>query len=82
MTKRIEFFDKILKWRLDITKIVNKVKTKDYKMSDNQKLLMIQRMQYLRCAYHNLLECDVDHIIKLSDCCERAIKQMETVGVK
>ena len=51
-------------------------------MSNNQKMIMIQRIQYLRYTYHNLLECDVNHRIKFIDCCERAIKQMETVGVK
>ena len=80
--KKNRFSDEILNRRLDITKIVNKANTKYHKMSDNQKMIMIQRMQYLRCAYHDLLECDVNHRIKFSDCCEKAIKQMKMVGVK
>ena len=82
LTRRIDCFDEILNRKLDVSKKVNKAKTKDYEMSDNQKVLMLQRMQYLRCAYHNLLECDVNQRIKFSDCCNKAIKQMEMVGVR
>ena len=82
LTRRIDCFHDILNRKLDILKVVNKAKTKDGEMNDNQKMLMIKRMQYLMCAYYNLLECDVNQNIKFSDCCKKAIKQLEMVGVR
>ena len=77
LTRKLDFFDKIIYRKL--IKLVNKAKTKNCEMSDNQKMLITQRMQYLRCAYH---KCDVNHRFKFSDCYKRAIKQIEMVGVK
>ena len=82
LTRRIDCFDEIINRKLDISKIVNKEKTNDCEMRDNQKVLMMQRMQYLRCAYHNLVECNINQRIKFSDCCKKGRKQMEMVGVR
>ena len=56
LTRKLDFLDEIIYRKL--IKLVNKAKTKNCEMSDNQKMLITQRMQYLRCAYHKR---DVNH---------------------
>ena len=59
LSRRIDCFDDILSRKLDTSEIIHKVEQKRCKMSPCQKTLMIQRMQYLQCAYKNVLSTNI-----------------------
>ena len=83
LSRRIDYFDDILSRKLDTSEIIHKAEQKGCETSPCPNTLMIQRMQYLQCAYKNVLSTNVfEQQVKFNNCCINAINQISMVGVR
>ena len=82
LSRRIDLFDDILNQRKSIEDVVNKSSEENGKLTSSQTILILQRIQYLRMAYLNVVNSNLNATISFKTCCDQAIKQMGEVGVK
>ena len=82
LSRRIDIFDDILNRKKSLEDLVNKSSEENGKLTSSQSITMIQKIQYLRMAYINLINSDLNNVVSFKTCCEQAIKQMGKVGVK
>ena len=82
LSRRIDVFDDILNNKIDVSFIVNRACEKNCELNINQTINIRQRIQYLRMAYFNVLESDLDQPIMFKFCCEKAIQQLSEMGIK
>ena len=81
LSRRIDMFDDIVNHKADISLLVNRASEENAQLNVKQGIIMIQKLQYLRMAYLNVLNSNIDEPISFRKCCEEAIKQMSEIGV-
>ena len=76
------YIDNILNQQKSIEELVNKSSEDNSRLTSSQSITMMQKIQYLRMAYLNAINSDLNNIVSFKSCCDQAIKQMGEVGVK
>ena len=80
LSRRIDIFDGILNNTIDISCIVNKAQ--DYELNTRQTIAIRQRIQYLRMAYFNVLDSELNQPVRFNKCCEKAIQKLSELGIR
>ena len=81
LSRRIGKFDEILNNREGISTIVNRGNEEDCKLSEYHLMLCFQRIQYLRTAYHIVLENKGRGNSSFIRCCKDSIDRCKSSGL-
>ena len=82
LSRQIDLFDSIINNRFDISILVNKALEENCELTTKQNIIIRQRIHYLRMAYFNMLNSDLNEPVLFKECCKKLIKQMHEIGVK
>ena len=81
LSRRKDMFDDVINHKKSIEDLVNKSSEDNGRLTSSQGITMLQKIQYLRMAYLNVINSDLNKIVSFKTCCDEAIKQMSQVGV-
>ena len=81
LSRKIYLFDDVLNQKRSVEDVVNKSSEDNGRLTSSQGIKMLQKIQYLRMAYLNVINSDLNKTVSFKTCCDQAIKQMSQVGV-
>ncbi len=67
---------------IDVSSIVNKACEENCELNTQQTVMIQQRIHYLRMAYLNILDSDINQPVVFGECCKKAITQIIEIGIK
>jgi len=82
LSRRIDKFDSILNNKDIIASIVNNATEENCALNESQVIIISQRAQLLRTAYHFVLASDTSKRVSFLDCCKRSINHNKLNGLK
>ena len=79
---RIDIFSDNLNQKRSIEDAVSRSSKEIGKLTSSQGIMMLQKIQYLRMAYLNVINLDLNSSVSFKTCCDQAIQRMGQFGVK
>ena len=82
LSRRTDLFDDVMNHKKCIECLVNRSSEENGRLSPSQSIVVFEKIQYLRMAYLNVLDSDLNKPVSFKTCCDKAMAQMSEVGVK
>ncbi len=68
LSQRIDLFDEIITNKEDLSVLVNRASEEENQLTVKQGIIIIQRLQFFRMSYLNILNCNINEPISFKNC--------------